>query len=715
MKTNDSVLKVSTLAAALMAAYGAPALADNYEVAEYIAPESTISAGIGYQSKDRPQFGIFDGRQDNGAKLLLDADVKKRDDATGTWSELRANNIGLDNPDLSLSHSRQGDYGASFEYSRINRESAYTINTGLVGVGGLNQTVTQVNPGTGSDLHLGTKRNRYTFGITKVISDSFEVSAKYRQEEKDGLRHFGAYIANVPKFLVEPINSTTRQLDLMLNFLSKDLQLQAGYYGSTYDNRNGFINATGPTYIATPPDNLAHQVYVNGAYAFTPTTKGTLRLSRGIATQDDQSMVTGLPAGQVWAGFNGVKAKRLNTEYQVGISSQPVKDLSLVANIHYLGRKDKTPLVTYNTLGDQTTPKSFTSLNGKLEASYRLAADLRLLGGAYVEKKERSVAVDYVNIAATAPTNAGASWTVPAGNAANVREVPYRAENKEITYKGQATKNFSDMMSGSLVLSHSKRDGSSYYWGNQQNLVNPLHMANRDRDKVGIKLDLSPLEALSVQVQWDQAKDDYGTNGLNGDTTAANGKVLYGTGIKDGSAQLWSLDANYQVNDDWSVAAWYSYDDSKATQYAFQDAFGTDPIRKSHLRDTGDSFGLNVKGKATAKLSVGAGLQLNRSVGKYNQDNVKDAGATLNENLPDITNKALRLSLNGIYQLDKSSALRIDVIHDRWVTNDWTWQMWNNAQTALVPLVYNADGTMVTANSRQTSNFLSVRYMYKFQ
>lgn len=712
-----TAFKISTMSVALMAVYGAPAFAADEEVMDLITPKSSVSAGVSFQNNDRKQLGIFDGRQDNGGKILLDADIKKRDDATGTWNTLRIKDLGLDSREFDLSHSRQGDYGVSFEYTRIPREFAYTVNTGLQGIGTTNQTLTVVAPGAGSNVELGMHRDRYTLKLNKFFSGSLELTMKYRQEEKKGQRNFGTYSGAQAAFAVEPINSTTRQFDLNLNYVGKDLQLQGGYYGSWYDNANSLLtlNVPAAVYVSLPPDNKAHQLYVNGAYAFSPATRATMRLAHTSATQNDQSLLTALPAAQVWAGYGGVTAKVVSTEAQFGISSRITNKLSLLANVQYHDRKDKTPHVAYNNLAtpDETTPHSFTNWNAKLEVNYRVDPGFKLLGGVYLDTRERSIPFSHLNNAPAAPTNAGANWTVNTV-ATNEREVPYRAKNKELTFKGQATKNLSDELNGSLALAHSKRTGSDFKWTDQINLVNPLHMASRDRDKVGLKVDWSPSDRVSVQAQIDHAKDDYGRNGLNGDFTAANGFTLNGTGIKDGSAKLFSVDANFKLSDDWKVTGWYSRDESKAKQYAWQNNFGTDPIRKIDLADIGDTFGLGIQGKATAKLLVGANLEWNKSVGKYQQSNSNNQ-ANIVEELPDITNKTLRLSLNGTYQLDKKSSVRVDLMHDRWQTNDWTWMMWNNAQTALVPFAYGTiDGTQVSGSSKQSANSVAVRYKYEF-
>ena len=401
-----------------------------------------------------------------------------------------------------------------------------------------------------------------------------------------------------------------------------------------------------------------------------------------------------------------------------GISSRPMKDLTLLANVFYQDRNDKTKHVPYNTIPDDTTPHDFTNTNMKLEATYRVQPGFKLLGGAYYDIRERSIPFKEDNFKPANPTNAGADWTVPTVGT-NEREVPYRHKTNELTFKAQATKTLLDELNGSLTYAHSKRDGSRFYWADQMNLVNPLHMADRERDKYGAKFEWSPMESLSLQAQYSEARDDYDDNGLNGNYTAPNGNTLGWTGITDGSAKLFSLDADFKLNDDWQLNAWYSYDQSKAKQYAYQSrsggtaSFGLQPNRKINLEDTGESLGLGIKGKAMADLTLGANLEWNRSVGKYQQSNFKDM-SNFDENVPNITNKTIRLALNAAYQLDKKSSVLFDFVYDKWDTDDWTWKMWNNAHTALVPLAYATDGTTGKVDNTQSASFVAVRYKYSF-
>ena len=95
MTTLRPACKLSAVSAALLALFGS-ALAQDNSVTELTQPDSTVSVGVGNWTADRHQQGIYDGMRDKGAYGLLDADITRRDDATGTWLKLKASDLGLD-------------------------------------------------------------------------------------------------------------------------------------------------------------------------------------------------------------------------------------------------------------------------------------------------------------------------------------------------------------------------------------------------------------------------------------------------------------------------------------------------------------------------------------------------------------------------------------------------------------------------------------------
>jgi MtrB/PioB family decaheme-associated outer membrane protein len=708
-KKMKQAFKMTALAAALLAAYG-PALADgpvNYLYGSVPAegPErSWISYGFGNWSNNRPQTGIYDGMRDDGTYLLLDADMVKLDEATGTWLGLKARYLGLDDREVKLDWQRQGRTGFSLEYSRIPRDYAFTYNTGLRGIGGTPQTVANIAPGTGLDVDLGTVRDRVTAKFFQNLGVGLNFNVSFRNETKEGTRPWGR--GGSAEFMVEPIDSTIRILDAALNYSRGGFQLSGGYYGTSYNNQFTLNTSVGTVinsgsnifYTSLPLDNQSHELYLNGGYNFTRTTRGTFKASYSQATQNEHlptADVAGVASPRAPTNLDG---KLVTTLAELGLTSKPMPKLSIVANLRYRDFDDQTPVqgIVFNAAGTPTvfnTPFSYTNTIGKLEATYLLPQAFSLLGGVEYNAQDRTV------------PNVGTLW------------VPFRANLDEWTYRLRLNKSMSETVNGSLSYQYSDRDGGNYTLPNTageagEDRINPMNIADRKRDKWKALVDWSPVDRLAFQFVIEDAKDDYG------------GPNSYG--LQEGTFRLYAIDASYQVNSAFQVHAWYSYDKSEATETTPTNITGgvINGTKYNDLTEEGNSFGVGVKGKVSSNLRMGGNVEQFRSVNKYNQS---FTGATLPTNLvqtPDITNKLLRVKLYAQYAVQKNAELGVNLIRELWHTNDWSWNMFP-AGGGTTPWVYcganctspfatATDGTTVTANPGQNSTFAGVRYTYRF-
>ena len=417
------------LVAALAAGYGV-ALADDDAVTELTKPSSEVSIGAAAVSgspRERSLFGQYNGLRKEDAYLLLDADIVRRDEATGTWTMLYARDLGLDSREARVQWDRQGNFKIYGEYWQLARWYPRTVNTGLEGAGTTMPVVNALSaPGAGGNLDLKTERKRAGAGAEKWFGRHLLLEASFTNETKEGARLFGrgftcpsgaaptgvctalASGANQWALLMlpEPIDSTTRQFEFKATWLGERFSVTGGYYGSFYDNHNGalvnsingnLVNGLGLPMgqgggvpltaglrgilslpMALPPDNEAHQVYVSGNFAITPTTRANFKYAYTHATQNDDFLangLTGAPAGV--SNYGGV----LNTTLaQLGITSRPWARLTLGANVRYEDRKDESPLQLYNIEGANRFINGTYSLkktNAKVEASYLMPGNVR--------------------------------------------------------------------------------------------------------------------------------------------------------------------------------------------------------------------------------------------------------------------------------------------------------------------------------------------------
>lgn len=661
---------LAAITVAVLTACGAAQAAEVNEVTRASKPESTVTVGVGSVSRDNQRFGQYSGLVDSGVYGLFDVTLVNRDDATGTTFTFTGRDLGLSTRDIRLEHSRQGDWGYFVEFNQIPRYSQYLVNTGLAGIGTGNQTV---NGETLRDVQLMTERKILTVGLDKTLPSNFDVQVRVRHEQKTGSRIFARGStggAGLFEFLAEPIDSATPQLEATLGYTGERLQLSGGYYGSWYNNHIPGINVSGGaaglstfTPIGLPPDNEAHQLHLAGGYSFSPTTRGTFKLSHARASQNDSFIVAALPGNSSLDGRIDV------TQLQLGLSARPMPKLSLLANLRYEDRDDKTPVRLYSNLATATStfngfyePRSITRTDSKVEAGYRLPYGFHLTGGVDLNITERAV---------------------PYWLGGSLASVSTREKTEETTLRLKLRRSLSETVNGSIAYAHSDRDGSDFLTTvlnngtTGSNLLSPLHLADRERDQLRLAVDWTPTEPLSLQFMVDASKDLYSHGGRS-------------FGPNSGRARLYSADAAYAFSDKWRATAWVSRSETRANQIS-QVSAPTGQIWTADLRDQGDAVGIGVRGKPTRKLELGADLQRTHDRGEY-RFSVVPSGTTPP---PDTNYRVTRLKLSGKYAMQKDTTVGVNYFYEYWNIDDWTWTTWTYT-----------DGTRLTQEPRQTTHFI---------
>ncbi len=659
--------KVTAMALAVAASLGARAADEEMDEFVYrlITPASSVSLGLGYLFDDTARFGQYTGLSESGTSLTLDTDIRRRDDETGTWWLIRGHDLGRDSRDLRVEHTRQGQWSYYLELAELVRHSQYRVNTGLSGLGTSSLTVNGVPL---RDIAPDTRRQSVTVGYGQTLPAGWDVSIRFKNEEKDGIRLFGRGTPGTQQWLAEPIDQTMQQLDVVVGFTGERFQMQTGYYGSYFLNRHHGLAIDDPAGDPTnsrdvasfspmglPPDNYAHQLYLTGGYNFTPTTRGTFKVSRTRATQQDRFIVA--PAATV-SGDN-LDGQVDTTLLQAGVTARPLTNLSLLANLRYMNRDDRTPVQPYFTEGGKTydgrnEPRSVKSKVGKLEATYRLGHGYSVIGGLDYESRER--------------------------NTSPLRVVSFREETDETTVRLAMRKMMSETVNGTLQVQHAMRDGSDFYTNLQadgsegSNLVAPIHLADRDQDKVRLMGDWTPTRALSFQGMIEYSRDRY------------DGREI---GPRDGDAQFVSLDVSYAINDFWKATAWGQRSDTRLDQVS--QSGGNDWTAKTRYQDR--AFGVGLRGIVGDALDVGLDVSESHSDGLF----LFSSESSDIESVPDVGYQTQTVKLFGRYKLQPDFSIQLDVIGERRKTNDWQW----------ADYVYS-DGTTLSQDSDQNVLFIGL-------
>lgn len=732
-------LRPTVLALALLAAF-APAQADD-EIASYITPSSWLSVGvtsIDGNRQNRALWGQYNGMRSGSAFANIDFEYLRREEQSGTWSILQGSDLGLDTRQLRLLQQKQGDWSIGAEYSELTRVYPRTINTGMAGAGSANPVVTRLAAqGKGSDLDLETRRHSASLSMEKWFTPRLQLEASFKNDDKKGARIFGRGFncstafgcvtagtslntAGAILMLPEPINSTTRQLDMRLNYALDKLFISASYYGSFYDNAYGTLTPTfaGLLYnpngsslnpavvggnklasavnlmgapMALPPSNQAHQLALTGNYRFSGSTRATFRAARTRATQNEDFAAAGYTT--MPAGVSNLGGRIDTTQAQAGVTSRPLSRLYLMANVRYEDKDDKTPIALYSpTAGLTQSDSSLQKLNAKAEASYGITSGLRATLG-----------VDYDDVDHGKPVA-----TYKPGGLNLMRE-----ETRETGYRAELRRSMSETLNGSLSYSRSKRDGSG--WLNaivgtpavtdaqaaalgSNRPVTPVFFMDRDREKVKLSLDWSPIERLSLQVFAEDSKDRYDapSNGVR-------------KGLDQTGGTLYSIDASLAVSEAWKLNSYVTR--TRQSQRINHSLY------LANLVSDSDAAGLGFRGKI-GKLDVGGELSWVDDDNAYQQQLAvsTNTAAVIATNtaflaaqggLPNVRFRGTSIKLSGSYAFDKHGSLHLGLTHARNKLNEWTWG-YNG-----VPFFYS-DYTTVSMLQNQQVSAVSLNYAYKF-
>jgi MtrB/PioB family decaheme-associated outer membrane protein len=695
----------TTLAASLLLAFGgacaqeaAPSPDDIRK--DLYTPDSRVSVGLGYQSSDNRRFGHYRSLTDEGAYGLLDLDLVKRDDSTGTWLKLKGKSLGLDGRELRVDHERQGDWSYFIQGTQQSRSEPLVVTTGLQGIGSARETVSNA-AALKRNVDLKVDHDIYALGVRKFVTGGLDVRVTFKQDEKKGDRMFGRGFAgatSLMEFLTEPIDHMTRQWEVVAGYADRKLQLSGGYSGSSYDNNMAVLRVAGGsasfglpltnpamTAFALPPSNSAHQLHLAGGYNWSDSTRSSFKLSRSVAYQNE-TFDPVFNAVRLAGAPNSLDGKVATTLAFADLTMRPTERLDVTGVLRYEDRDDQTPEQKYLNVSPAATttsagitgfnkPRQLKQLKGTVEAGYRLDAGYRLVGSLEQEDTTRNGSRDKIRIA-------------------------YRENTSETTARLELKRTMSETLNGGVALLHSDRAGSDYvrdtYTAPEtSNRLAALMWADRSRDKLRLTADWVPADAWSLQLLADVSDDSY------------SGRTL---GPRKGSAQFVSGDVSYRINDKWNLSTWLSQEKIAAKQSSSVNPTATTSVLwDADLRDTTTAWGISLKGKPRANLELGADLSSSLDVAESGMTRTGGTGVGVPAvtSLPDYYYRQLSLKLFADYALDRQSGIRVDLVVDRRNNSDWTWQNWTYSAAS--------DGTTVTNVASENTAFIGVSYHYRWR
>ena len=173
------------------------------------------------------------------------------------------------------------------------------------------------------------------------------------------------------------------------------------------------------------------------------------------------------------------------------------------------------------------------------------------------------------------------------------------------------------------------------------------NLADRKRNKAGLRVTATPTSPLTVGVGADYYKDDYDNTQL---------------GLEQGKGKTYTADLGYVFSEALTANAFYTREKLDSQQAGSQ-TFSTPDWFLSDEYVT-DTVGVGLNWQAIAdKLDLGADFVYSKYRGEMK---FRDAA-----NLPDLESKLTGVRLHGTYALKENLSVRLDYMYQRYRENDW--------------------------------------------
>lgn len=551
-----------------------------------------------------------------------------------------------------------------------------------------------------------------------------------------------------------PTDYQTNNFNLALNWSGQQGFFTGAFFGSIfhddynsvwYANPYSTTAATGAAANSaypmnaqsTPPSNTDNELRLSGGWHFTPETQLVGGYTYGRNTQNmafggyepleiGTSMTNmGLPLPE-----NSLNGLVINQHANWSLTNRASRDLTLSAGMIYSKRDNQTPVELFQfqapdsgPSGDwfslYNAPMSNSKLDTNVAADWRFASSQRLHVSAQDEKIERWCDSSVLN----GLTVEGATGT---GTSQGCAAVP---ESREDTVAAEYFLRHGDNLNFHTGVSYANRTATlnQYYY-------NPITAATSDEsDKAGwvaffdasrkeekLKLGASwmPTSAFTLSLDGSFANDQYDASTL---------------GMQNGHNATINLEGDYQLSATATTtvyATWQSMTSANLSQGTVKGFTAPNNTFNwvTGMKDEALTFGATFRksGLLADKLTLSADISYsldttstNTSIGAGGAAAATAAEATACTatgtagygcgSVPDIKTGITRLDLNGTYQLNKKSSIKVGYLFARFSSTDYMFLAEQMGYTATGVLPWNEQ------NPSLTQNAMYIQYMYAFQ
>jgi MtrB/PioB family decaheme-associated outer membrane protein len=656
MKHRSTHSLLATLGVCILPLLGNPVLADETadppDTSKWVCKLCPISGGwmgewdlgLIYVDDPTPRFADYRGLIDDGFYLEASGDTNYRDDK-GYYFDLIGRNLGLRSRDLDMRGGKQGSWELRAHYQEIPRYLGNGTVTPYAGVGTDTLTLPEnwkaqpMEPAT-----LKSRRKTYGAGFTVQFGDNWNWQADYERQDKSGTKAFGgAVFAINGAWFPAPLDYKTDLFNTGLEYNSRRGQVRLEFIGSKFNNDNLSVTWDNPfatgwgdevSRSALEPENKFHQISLAGAFRFSKRFRFSGKAYMGKIKQNDPFLPYSispeyadreLPRTSL-DGKLETSMYNLSGRFYLVLADR----LDLTAAYKADKRDNKTPVDEYTPVMLEVWPAGLRSnrpyeydrSQGKAELRWRPTYTTRLNGGFKRETLKRT----YQEI----------------------------RKSDEDTYWGEIQFAPWAWLDTRLKYEHLDRDtGVHEQQGNYDRAENPLmrkfNMADRERDRGTIEIDLFPIENLGVNLSYYITDDDYDQS------------VIGLTKAKETSI---NIDINYAISKAAVVYGFYTRDKIKS-ELSGTPSTNVDPWN-GFTDDKINTWGIGINGQFRKKWTYGFDYVSSKS----NGDILVDSGAG-EAPFPVLTTKLTNLRGYLKYKMNDRWGLGFDAYREEYDTADW--------------------------------------------
>ena len=652
MKRNKKYQLQLAMSACLLISAGTAIAADDSEAPDTsnwackfcVVPygwSGTLDFGFLYANDPTPKFADYRGIDKDGFNADFDGKGGYLGER-GHYFNFYTDNLAYDSRIVKVDGGKQGTYDLYANYQEIPRYLGHGTVTPYDGVG---TDVLTIPAGASlAPALLESKRTISGAGFAFTGLRNFRADVDYQRQERDGTKTFsgGLFFTNAGLFPA-PLKYKTDRFDAGIEYNGKMFQVRAEFTGSEFKNSYNSVTWDNPIPIgfgdevsrsALEPDNEYQLFSLVGAIRFTDWLRFSGKVSSGEAKQNDPFLPYSISPDYSDRPLprESLEGKLETSMYNIAgrLHFRLSRGLDLTASYKASERDNKTPVDVYEPVMFEVYPQgprsnrpySYERSLGRVELRYRPTHNLRFNAGIWSEEVERT----YQEVKTTDEDAwfAEAQWS------------PWV------------------LMDVRLKLDKGEREASiSEQQGNYDRAENPLmrkfNMANRDRDRYTVEVDLMPTERMGINFSLYSTEDDYTESVV---------------GLTAGEETAVSIDFNYLFSNGMNVYAFFT-DETIKSEMSGADGDGATPWN-SNTEDDIVSWGTGLTGEFNDKARYGLDYISSESEG-----DITTAAGNMPVPFPVLTTKLTNIRLYVDFDLSDRWGLGVEAYKERYKTADW--------------------------------------------